>query len=171
MKIAILNSSPRKNGNTSHLVNALSEGAMDAGHEVNILNIGNMHIDPCYNCGYCRKEGTGECCRKDDMQEIYPYIKDSDMIIFASPIYYWGITGQLQSAITRFYAFLKPKAKKYALVLSSGAENVYDAAVYQYKQMLNYFEGEDLGIKTFSGNDQQSEANLSMMREFGRSLK
>ena len=93
-----------------------------------------------------------------------------DMVVLASPIYYWGFTGQMMSVITRFYAPGKPAASKYAMFLSSGSPGVYDAPVSEYKSMLKYFGATNMGIITAYGSQNNSEEKLKEFRDFGFSL-
>ena len=171
MKIVILQGSPRKNGNTQFLAEGFKEGAEKTGHSVEILNIGNMKIAPCIACEYCHTKGNGECVQKDDMQDVYEKLMDADMIVFASAVYYFNITGQMQNVISRFYCKGTMPAKKYALILSSYSPNVYSGIVDTYKQILDYSSAKDLGIKCFNGADQKTEANKKEMVEFGENIK
>lgn len=93
--------------------------------------------------------------------------------MLASPIYYHSFTGQLQCAINRIYALDKPKhLKKAALILSSGSDNVYGGAVYEYENsFLDYLELEDMGIYSAFGSQNKSEEKLRELREFGRNLE
>ena len=137
MKIAILNGSPRKQ-NTEAMVNAFAEGAREAGHEVEILHVGKMKIAGCLGCEYCHGKGEGKCVQKDDMEKVLPAYLDSDMIVFASPLYYATLTAQLEAAIQRVYCIGKPaKATKAALLLSS-ASGAYDAAIARYKAYTGF---------------------------------
>ena len=170
MKILVLNGSPRKNGNTSALVDAFKEGAESKQHVVEVVGVGNMKINGCLACEFCHGKGEGKCIQQDDMQSLYPKLAEADLVVFASPVHYWSFSGQLQSAITRFYAPGAPAAKKYAMILSSGSEGVYDALIAQYNAMVEYFGAEDCGISVFNGDNQKSDANLSQMRSFGASL-
>lgn len=170
MNIVILNGSPRANGNTAAFVKAFREGAESVGHTVTVFPVGTMNIRACLGCEYCHGKGEGSCIQQDDMQKIYPAMAQADLVVLASPVHYWGFSGQMQSAITRFYAPLKPKAKKYALILSSGSDGVYDAIISQYHEMLKYIGAEDAGIRTVFGYAQQSEENLAMMRAFGAKI-
>lgn len=105
------------------------------------------------------------------MGEVYVALESADMLVFASPIYFFSITGQLQSVITRFYASGKPrKVTQTALFLSSGSPDVYDAVIQQYKQVIDYFEAEDKGIKLVYGSDNKSAAMLADMKAFGKSV-
>lgn len=170
MNILILNGSPRANGNTAAFVKAFCEGAEGAGHSVTVFPIGKMKIASCLACEYCHGKGEGACIQQDDMQEIYPAMAQADLVVLASPVHYWSFSGQMQAAITRFYAPLKPTAKKYAMILSSGSDGVYNALISQYHDMLNYFGAQDTGIRTVHGYEQQTEENLSMMRAFGAAM-
>ena len=145
MKITILNGSPRKQ-NTDALAEAFAEGAREAGHEVEILHVGRMKIAGCLGCEYCHGKGEGQCVQKDDMEKVIPAYKESDMIVFASPVYYFDMTAQLSAAIQRIYCIGKPqKANKAALLISSGAPGSHTGAVETYKNMLAYMEIEDAG--------------------------
>ena len=168
MNILVLNGSPRKNGNTAFLCNAFKEGAEEAGHNVEIVQVGTMNIKGCLACEYCHGKGEGDCIQKDDMQELYPKLKEADVVVFASAVHYWGFTAQMQAAICRMYAPGKPAAKQYAMLLSSGSPSVYDGIIYQYKEMLSWFGAEDLGIKTIFGEDNKSERTYAEIKEFGK---
>ena len=170
MNILVLNGSPRPKANTKAHVEAFKEGAEAKGHSVRVFNVGSMKINGCIGCEYCHTKGDGACVQKDDMQEIYPYLAKADMVVIASPIYYWGFTGQMMSLITRFYAPGSPAADKYALFLSSGSPGVYDAPVSEYKSILKYFGATNMGIITAYGDQNQSEDKLKEFRDFGLSL-
>lgn len=173
MNILVLNGSPRANGNTAAMVNALVEGAKENGHHITVVPICQKKIAGCLACEYCHTKGNGKCIQRDDMQEIYPVLEETDMIVLASPVYYHSFTGQLQCAVNRIYALDKPKnLKKAALILSSGSDHVYCGAIYEYQNsFLNYLELEDMGIYSAFGKQNKSDEKLNELREFGRSLK
>ena len=170
MKILILNGSPHPKGNTKAMTAAFTKGAESAGHEVVEYQVAKMDIKGCIACEYCHGKGEGACIQKDDMQQLYPELASADMIVFATPVYYFGVTGQLESTISRFYAQMKPKANKYALLVSSMSPNVYAGIEGQYKGMMAFFGAEDLGIKTAFGEENQSEALLADLEAFGASI-
>lgn len=101
MKILVLNGSPHLNGATSEMVTAFTRGAQEAGHQVVCVNVAHKNIRGCMACESCREKEPGVCCQKDDMQAIYPEILAADMVVFASPIYYFTLSAQLQAAIHR----------------------------------------------------------------------
>ena len=170
MNIVVLNGSPRANGNTAAFVKAFQEGAESVGHTVTVFPVAQMKIAACLACEYCHGKGEGACIQQDDMQKIYPAMAQADLVVLASPVHYWSFSGQMQAAITRFYAPLKPTAKRYAMILSSGSDGVYNALVSQYHDMLDYFGAGDAGIRTVYGYDQKTEENLAEIRAFGASM-
>lgn len=109
MKILILNGSPRPDGNTVDMIKAYAEGAKEAGHSIQIVDVCRKNIRGCLACEYCHTKGNGKCIQQDDMKEVYPLLEEAEMIVLASPIYYHSFTGQLQCAINRIYALDKPK--------------------------------------------------------------
>ena len=170
MKIAVFNGSPRKE-NTAALVEAFCEGAKSAGHEVDVYHVGQMKIAGCLGCEYCHTKGEGSCIQKDDLEKILPAYKEADMIVFASPIYNFSMTVQMEAAIQRVYCIGKPlKANKAALLLSSGSDGVYDAAISQFKDYMGYCGIKAAGIITAHGSQNKSEDKLNEVREFANSL-
>ncbi len=170
MKITVLNGSPRTE-NTAAMITAFKEGAESAGHEVEILHVGKMKIAGCLACEYCHGKGEGTCIQKDDMTKVMPAYLNSDMIVYASPIYYFDMTAQILAAIQRVYCIGKPaKASKSALLLSSASPNPFEGAIGTYKGMCAFMEIEDAGIITAAGEENQSEAKLTEIREFAKSL-
>lgn len=171
MKIVVLNGSPRVNGTTSGMVKSFVKGAQSAGHSVEVVQVGTMKISGCTACEYCHGKGDGECAIKDDMQKVYEVIADAEMIVFASPVYYWSFSGQMQSTITRFYALGRPaKTNKYAMILSSASPNVYNALKSQFNDIVSYFGATNVGIVTAFGGERTSEEKHAEIEKFGASL-
>ena len=153
MKILVLNGSPRPNGNTAAMVKTFKDEAEAAGHQVVAFNVCKMNIKGCLACEYCHGKGHGTCIQKDDMQEIYSELADTEMIVLAAPIYYHGISGQLKCVIDRFYSALYPTAPKslkmVAMFLSSGDADMYDGAKFSYDgDFLGYLGLEGMGVFT-----------------------
>ncbi|MBQ9061118.1 MAG: flavodoxin family protein [Firmicutes bacterium] len=170
MKITVLNGSPRK-VNTTFMVDAFVKGAEEAGHTVEVIQVGKMKIGGCLGCEYCHGKGEGQCIQKDDMEKVYPAYQDCDMIVFASPIYYFGMTAQITAATQRVYAMMKwPKATKAALLLSSMSPNVYDGAIGTYKGILGFTGIEDAGIFTAKDPENGSEELEKTIYDFAKSL-
>ena len=175
MRILVLNGSPRPKGNTKGMVEAFREGAVTAGHQVDMVDVCRLKIGGCRACEYCHTRGHGSCIQKDDMQEVYALLKEAEMLVIASPIYYHGISGQLKCVIDRFYAAAypvkPPHLKQVAMILSSGDANMYDGAMFSYQgDFLDYLGLENMGAFTACGEENGSAAKLNELKEFGMSL-
>lgn len=169
MKIVILNGSPR-NKNTACLSKAFIEGAAAAGHEATEYKVAKMKIAPCVACEFCHGKGEGVCAIKDEWVEVRAAIEASDMVVFASPIYYFALTGQIQTAISRLYAAPVDAVKKAALIMSSASPNVYDGAKAQYRDMLGWFKAEDKGVFSYMGDVAEGDAAYEEIKKFAASL-
>lgn len=90
-------------GNTAKLAEEFARGATEMGHEVTSYLVGQMDIKPCLGCGHCRQSEDRTCVWNDDMQQIYDAYWESDMLVFATPMRYWTMTGMLKNVIERFY--------------------------------------------------------------------
>lgn len=102
--------SPRQGGNSDVLLNSALKGAEAVNSSIEKIYIRDLRIAPCNSCGGCRE--TGVCIIDDDMQKIYPKLREADGIIVASPIYFMGVSAQLKALIDRCQAFW---ARKYIL--------------------------------------------------------
>ena len=153
MNIVVINGSPRSNGNTAAMVNAFADEAITAGHKVSVIQIGNKDIRGCKNCDACRRTLNGNCVQADDMQQIYPLLRECEMLVIASPIYYYSMTGQTHCFIERCYAFERlPKLKKAALFLSAGACG-FTSAIQTYKDaIIGHMGAKNMGIVTAAGS-------------------
>lgn len=110
LKVLAIMGSPRLKGNTDLLVDEALRGATDAGAEVEKLIVDRMNIAPCKEYYGCLRDGN--CVIRDDMDEIYPRLLNSDRLIVASPIFFYGLTGQVKALIDRCQALW---ARKYVL--------------------------------------------------------
>lgn len=173
MKIVVLNGSPRKGGNTEIMIKAFAEASKK--NEVIILNVALMNIRGCLGCKYCY-EHQGECVQKDDMVKVFDTLKDADMVVFASPIYWFDVSAQLKTVIDRLYAGGSTgfHFHKTALFLDAGADHVFDAAIAQYKAMTSYLKWENMGIITIPYMTEKGSMadcpKLSEVIAFGKSL-
>ena len=159
MNILILQSSPRAKGNTAWMAEEYKTAAEAAGHQVTLFNVAKKKIAGCLACEYCHTKGEGACVQKDDMQELYPLIREAEVIVLASPIYYFTLNSQMQAAIHRCYSLMTPpKLKKMALLLSSYSPGVYDAATTEFNYLLNFWKAENAGIVTAQNDEQKTDA-------------
>lgn len=102
MKVLGIYGSPRKNGNTDQLLDKALEGARSAGAETSSVYARSLKISGCLECGGCDK--TGKCVVKDDMQEVYPMLEEAEVIILASPVFFYGLTAQVKALVDRSQA-------------------------------------------------------------------
>ena len=153
------------------MVQAFREGAEAAGHTVDEYQVGRMKIAGCLGCEYCHTKGNGKCVQKDDLEKIMPAYLEADMIVFASPIYYFTMTAQMEAAIQRVFCIGKPaKAKKAALLLSSASPGVYDSAITQFRAYMAYAGIEDAGVITACDPENKSEAKMNEIKDFAKKL-
>lgn len=97
-KILILSGSPRKNGNSDLLYNEFMRGALESGNEVEKIRITEKKVSPCSACYYCRDHG-GVCVHKDDMADILQKMVDADVLVLASPVYFYSVNAQLKDSL------------------------------------------------------------------------
>ncbi len=100
-KMIMVNGSPRKNGADAQILEKVGELASKYGYETELFNVYDLQLNGCKSCYACKK--TGSCVQKDEMNEIISKIKESDMIVFATPVYFGGETGPLKTFIDRLY--------------------------------------------------------------------
>lgn len=117
-KVLILSGSPRKDGNSDILCNQFAKGALEAGNQVEVVRVADKKIAPCRACYYCRSHG-GECVIKDDMAEVLQKMIDADVIVLASPVYFYSIDAQLKAVIDRTVArWLEVKNKQFYYIVT-----------------------------------------------------
>lgn len=179
-KIIVLNGSPRKNGNTSALVKAFREGAESAGHSVTEFWLEGMKINGCRGCCAGGKNPESPCVQKDDMEQIYPAYKEADVVVLASPLYYWTISGQLKCAFDRLFAvaecdpsYTNPRKESALLMAAEG--NGFEETVYWYDRLMGHIGWKDCGKVLCGGvmavGDIEGKPELGEARKLGASIK
>lgn len=160
MKIVVLTGSPRKNGNSAHLANQFIKGAEEAGHEVFRFDCALQKVNYCTGCLACGYNGP--CVIRDDFDLLSPHLVAADMIVFATPVYYYGISGQLKTVIDRFNAFnnhIKDKNKKSAFmtVCANASAVTTEPILHHYKALCGYLGFEDMGTVVAPGVYQEGD--------------
>lgn len=113
MLLLAIYGSPRKNGNTDLMTDSFIEGALsEAKIDLERIYVRDLGISGCLGCGYCDKHGA--CVQKDDMQKVYPLLEKAERIVFGSPIYFYGISGQAKLLVDRSQALFMRKLKNRA---------------------------------------------------------
>lgn len=176
-KVLILNSSPRAKGNTELLARALGEGAGQAGHEVHMLDLRQMKIAPCLGCYQClAKKGT-PCIQKDDMQQVYDLMGPADVVVFASPLYWWHLNAQMKTMLDRVFAFsatgFATKDKEVMLLIAaedSAPENFALIEQYYKTALVKNLNWTDRGMLLASGVNQVGDIAGTHWLEDARKL-
>ena len=114
-KVVIVMGSPRKNGNSTTLAQRVAKGAEAAGAEVESFYLHEMDIKPCDACDICREDSSKDCVINDDMQNLYPKLRQADALVIASPIYFFTVAAQTKLFLDRCYALGGPQEKENAL--------------------------------------------------------
>jgi len=181
--ILILNGSPRAKGNTKALIEAFEKGAAEAGHHVERFDLQKMNIHGCLGCCGGGKDPASPCVQKDDMEKIYPAYQAADIVVLASPMYYWNITGQLKCAFDRLFAvaeldaeYANPKKDCVLLMAAEGSDEENFAPVRAlYEGLTRHMGWRDLGIVYAGGNMEagavyKQPSQLRQAEELGRSV-
>ena len=178
-KILILSASPRKGGNSDLLCDQFAKGAEEAGHQVEKIRVQEKKISPCLACYGCR--GTGVCVQKDDMSKIYPAVKECEVVVLATPLYYWNMSGQIRTAIDRLFALeegdgnlLRGNGRSCALLMAAEGRGFDDVLLY-YDHLMERLRWENLGHVLAGGNgdvgDIDGKPEIQEAFELGKSIK
>lgn len=178
--IVVLNGSPRKNGNTSALVREFKKGAENAGNTVTEFFLNSMDIHGCRGCFGGHSSRECPCVQKDDMDKIYPAVRDGDVIVLASPLYYWNMSGQTRTAVDRLFALeegdgnlLRGHGRASALLMAAEGNGFEDVVLY-YDHLMEHLKWKNLGHVLAGGNgdvgDIEGKAELQKAYELGASI-
>lgn len=188
--ILIIAGGGRANGNTAKLVNAFTKGAEEAGHIVEKVSLLKTEVKGCLGCNACRYGKP--CVQKDAFNDLVPKIKNADLIVFASPLYFWTLSSSLKAFIERFYCIAEEdpnppfgRYEKYPIkdcaLLMTAADNffwTFEQAVSYYNfAIVNYIGFHDKGMVLAggcgdtNGKSQIDKTNhLVEAHKFGKSL-
>ena len=179
-KIVILNGSPRKTGNTSELVKAFTEGAESVGNEVVVFHLDSMNIHGCKGCFGGDSGRECPCVQQDDMSKIYPAVREADVVVLASPLYYWNVSGQIRTAVDRLFAFeeggenlLRGHGKSSALLMAAEGHGFDDVVLY-FDHLVEHLRWKNLGHILSGGNmdigDIKGKKELNEAYELGKTI-
>lgn len=179
-KIIILNGSPRAKGNTSALTAAFSKGAEESGNRVTEFLLEDMNIHGCKGCFGGGKNPESPCVQKDDMDKIYPVFNEADIVVLATPLYYWTISGQLKIAFDRLFAaaecypdYHHPK-KKSVLIMAADGHGIKESDQW-YDGLGKHLGWESIGKILCTGvvdiGDIENKKELNDAYELGKSIK
>jgi multimeric flavodoxin WrbA len=142
-----ISGSPRRNGNTELLIKEFMRGAEASGHKTELIILSELKISPCTSCGSCQK--TGKCIIDDDMQLMHKKLLEADCIVFASPIYFCGVSAQLKSFIDRCQTLWSRKyiLKQELISPDKGKRSGYFISTAGSKDYNKVFEGAIFVVK------------------------
>ena len=150
-KILILNGAARKNGHTATLIKAFLDGAKNADNNICEFYLQDMNIKGCLGCESCSyaKKSQSPCKQADDMEQIYEAFLIADVVVFASPLYFWTVTGTLKTVVDRLYAQLRSLgygnfSRKSVLIMTAGGSD-YSRAVRWYETFERNLAWKNLG--------------------------
>ena len=141
--VLILSGSPRLNGNSDLLCNEFMRGVQKAGHKVEKIRVATKKIGYCRACYFCRDHG-GECAIKDDMAEVLHKMLSADVLVMASPVYFYSINAQMKALFDRTVArWLEFKNKEFYYIMSAAEDTptVMDTTLECFRGLAACFEG------------------------------
>ncbi len=189
MKLCVVIGSGRVGGNTEQLADAFIKGAEEAGHEAVKIHLGKVKIGPCLGCNGC--VAGGACVQKDDFPLFARAFLDCDALVLTTPLYFWGISGQLKSLIDRIYSigekdpkgYFKYPMKKCAMLCTAADSDrhfwAFELVEQYYRRLVNYMHWEDLGLLAAGGcggsgtfpRRIEETPHLQRAYEFGKGLR
>ena len=175
-KVLIISSSPRRGGNSDILCNAFAEGARETGADVEIARIADLNIGYCTGCYACQT--TGKCAVKDDAQSVIDKMMAADVIVLASPVYFYSISAQLKALFDRtvvIYPQLTNKRCYYILTMADTNRKMFDLALAPLRGFLACCEGsEECGMVCADGVYEKGTVNgtkfVDDAREMGKGI-
>ncbi|MEA4816983.1 MAG: flavodoxin family protein [Lachnospiraceae bacterium] len=148
-KVLILSGSPRKGGNSDLLCDEFMRGAVESGNQVEKIFIRSKKIAPCNACYYCRDNG-GKCAIQDDMSEILDKMQAADVIVMASPVYFYSIDAQMKTVIDRSLArwtSIPNKEFYYIMTAAEKSATVMDCTLECFRGFATCLNGsQEIGV-------------------------
>jgi NAD(P)H-dependent FMN reductase len=173
LKVLGIAGSPRRDGNTDHLLNQVMAGASSQGAETKTVVLSELNIAPCRHCDGCIK--TGKCVVDDDMQWLHIDLREADRIVLASPIFFMGVTAQTKAMIDRCQALwvikyvlklpvaINPGKERKGIFVSVGGtklRNLFKPALATVKSWFTTLDIKYAGELVFSGIDESESIHL-----------
>ncbi|MHB1314304.1 MAG: flavodoxin family protein [Christensenellales bacterium] len=179
--ILVLTGSPRKNGNSIKMADAFVKGAHTAGHQTARFDTAFKEIGGCRACRSCWKTGS-PCPFADSFSELAPLLEAADVLVFATPIYWFGFPAKMKAAIDKMNAYLsescpRPLKIRESLLLVCGADegmDIFGGIIATYRLMASYMNWQDRGVLAVQNVKQTGDIEhtgaLLQAEELGRSL-
>lgn len=164
--ILIISSSPRKKGNSQILCEQFKKGAEAKGHQVKIVRIMEQNIGFCRACDGCMRNG-GTCVLKDDMAEILKMFQKADVLVLATPVYFYGISAQMKTFIDRTYPIWQHLGKKevYYIISAGLGEDIIERSLGDLNGFVEHLEEYRIAGKIYAAKT--LDKVFQIMREWG----
>lgn len=176
MKVLIISSSPRKEGNSDILCDRFAKGALEVGHEVEKVTLRDKKIAPCKACYACTK--THSCAIKDDMEIVFSKLIEADVIVLASPVYFYSASAQMKTMIDRCLVDYKRIAGKKFYLIVTAADPQHEAAEGTFAVLRGFIrclpgaqeKGVIYGMGTWDKGDVYHHSAYQQAYEMGREI-
>jgi len=158
--VLIVISSPRKGANSTILAHRAADGARDTGAEVELIDLSKIDIKPCDGCDACRGKSSKVCIIKDDMQALYPKVREAEVMVIASPVYWFTFSAQTKLFMDRWYGLsslvdepfegIPFRDKRVGVILTGGGRDPFDSgginAIRTFQDAFRYLESPPIKV-------------------------
>lgn len=151
--ILIISSSPRKSGNSQLLCEAFKKGAEAAGHQAELVRLADLQIGFCRACDACMKNG-GSCILKDDMSILLDQFQKADVLVLATPVYFYGISAQMKAFIDRTYPIWQHLGKKdvYYIISAGLGKDIIERSLGDLDGFVEHLEEYKIAGRLYAAN-------------------
>ena len=143
-KVLVLSSSPRKGGNSDILCDEFVKGAKESGNNVTKIFLKDKKINYCTGCGFCNTNDYTDCAQKDDTAEILNMMVDADVIVMATPVYFYTMCAQMKTLIDRCcsrYTHIRNKEFYFIITAADGNKKALERTNYEFHGLLDCLNG------------------------------
>ncbi len=176
-KIVVIAASPRKGGNSELLCDQFICGATEAGHQTEKICLQDRHINYCTACDACQGNG-GKCVQKDDMAEILDKMISADVIVMATPVYFYTMNAQMKTVIDRTYARYTAVSNKemyFIMTAAVGNKNLLERTLESFRGFTACLTGAKekgaiYGTGAWNKGDIKKSPTLAQAYEMGKNV-
>ncbi len=176
-KVLIFSGSPRKSGNSDLLCDQFMRGAKEAGHEAEKIFLRDKRINHCLACGACQSDG-GKCVQKDDMAEVLDKMIAADVIVMATPVYFYTMNGQMKTLIDRTYARytrISGKEMYFIMAAATGSKQALERTLEGFRGFTSCLSGAReqgviYGTGVFDKGDVKGSKAMTQAYEMGKNV-
>ena len=152
MKVLVLLGSARENGNSTRLAFAFADAASAKGHSVQSIRVPALEVSPCDGCDECWENSATPCAVRDDMDSVYPLVRDADVIVFATPLHFYTWSAPLKTMIDRLFCLTPSRRRnlkgKSTILLATAADEraaAFAGLKATYRLVAEFMEWNNLG--------------------------